>query len=155
MGVKPLYSGLTRHLDMRALALLFLLLPLASCDSSAPSEPVAPVRPYTVRYRASVEGPSRLDSLSLTYGGPNGTTLTEPGGALPSFDRTVTIAPGREVAVDFRAIYPVTPGFPSATLSVRVNATRDGQTLSDEDFRTAQSTRSEVLRVRASLVLPP
>jgi hypothetical protein len=102
-----------------------------------------------------MEGQGRLDSLTLTYSGPNGTTLTEPSGALPFFDRTVTIAPGREVAIDYQGLYQVTPGFPSATLSVRIDATRDGQTISDEDLRTAQSTRAQYLNVRASVVLPP
>ncbi|HEX9952402.1 MAG TPA: hypothetical protein VGB53_11580 [Rubricoccaceae bacterium] len=138
---------------MRPVALL-LLLALAACDGGDSSDPVTPVRPYTVHYTASMEGDGRLDSLTLTYSGPNGTTLTEPSGALPFFDRTVTIAPGREAAVDFRGIYQVTPNFPSATLRVRVDATRDGVTITDEDLGTAQGTRAQYLNVRASVLLP-
>ncbi len=140
---------------MRVLAAALFLLPLSACDSGGTPDPAPPVpAPYTVHYQASKEGRGRVDTYTLAYTDANGQTAFAPEGSLPGFDRTFTVPAGSTVTLKLTGIYRVDPAFPSATLNVRIDATRDGQTLSDSDLQTAQGTRAENMDVEASVVLP-
>ncbi len=132
-----------------------LLLTLSACDSGGTPDTTPPVTaPYTVHYQASKEGRGRVDMYALTYTDAAGQTATAAEGGLPGFDRTFTVPAGTTVRLTLTGTYRVDPEFPSATLNVRIDATRDGQTLSDSDLQTAQGTRAETMDVNASIVLP-
>ncbi len=132
-----------------------LLFSLAACDSGEMPDPTPPAAaPYTVHYQASKEGLGRVDTYTLAYTDATGQTAFAPEGSLPGFDRTFTVPAGSTVTLRLTGIYRVDPDFPSATLNVRIDATRGGQTLSDSDLQTAQGTRAETMDVNASVVLP-
>lgn len=131
------------------------LFTLSACDSAETPEPTPPTpTPYTVHYQASKEGQGRVGNYTLAYTDAAGQTAFAPEGSLPGFDRTFTVPAGTTVTLKLTGIYRVDPDFPSATLNVRIDATRDGQTLSDSDLQTAQGARAENMDVEASVVLP-